>query len=167
MPLVKHGAFIEDEWTAVADDAELPSGGAVTVSLKRWQAERDTLIGRNGKLGLRLPADADPSAVRADLDRFTLIVLDFPKFNDGRAFSQARILRQRFGFDGEIRATGHVIRDLLLFMARCGFDAFELAPERTLDDWRAAMREFSVWYQPAADARVPATELRHRALAAQ
>src|SRR5690606_2933683 len=66
MPLVKHGAFIEDEWTAVADDAELPSGGAVTVSLKRWQAERDTLIGRNGKLGLRLPADADPSAVRAD-----------------------------------------------------------------------------------------------------
>ena len=167
MPLVKHGAFVADEWIEIADDDAMPSDGAIILSLKRWQAEREALAGRNGKLGVRLPADADPSIIRADLDRFALIVLDFPKFNDGRAFSQARILRQRFGFAGEIRATGHVIRDLLLFMARCGFDAFELAPERTLDDWRAAMREFSVWYQPAADARVPASELRHRALAAQ
>ena len=101
MPLVKHGTFVADEWTAIADDAALPSDGAVILSLKRWQAERDALAGRNGKLGIRLPADADPSAIRADLDRFALIVLDFPKFNDGRAFSQARILRQRFGFAGE------------------------------------------------------------------
>jgi uncharacterized protein (DUF934 family) len=167
MPLVKHGAFIENEWIAVGDDDAMPGEGAMTVSLARWQQERETLAGRNGPLGLRLPADADPASIRADLDRFELIVLDFPKFNDGRAFSQARMIRQRFGFDGEIRATGHVIRDLLLFMARCGFDAFELAPERTIGDWRAAMREFSVWYQPAADARVPASELRHRAMAAQ
>jgi uncharacterized protein (DUF934 family) len=167
MPLVKHGAFVENEWADIADDAPLPSDGAIVLSHKRWLAERDALIGRNGKLGIRLAADEDPVAIRADLDRFALVVLEFPKFNDGRAFSQARLIRQRYGYAGEIRATGHVIRDLLLFMARCGFDAFELAPERTLDDWRAAMREFSVWYQPAADARVPASELRHRALAAQ
>jgi uncharacterized protein (DUF934 family) len=165
--VVKHGTFVDDEWIAVGDEEAVPGEDAVTVSFGRWQKERETLAGRNGPLGLRLPADADPAAIRADLDRFELIVLDFPKFNDGRAFSQARMIRQRFGFAGEIRATGHVIRDLLLFMARCGFDSFELAPERTIDDWRAAMREFSVWYQPAADARVPATELRHRAMAAQ
>ncbi|MEX2296524.1 MAG: DUF934 domain-containing protein [Dongiaceae bacterium] len=167
MPLVKHGAFIENEWTAIGDEDALPGDGPITVSLARWQKERDALAGHNGRLGLRLPADADPASIRADLDRFELIVLDFPKFNVGRALSQARMIRQRFGFAGEIRATGHVIRDLLLFMARCGIDAFELAPERTIDDWRAAMREFSVWYQPAADARVPATELRHRAMAAE
>jgi len=167
MPLIKHGSHVEDEWVDVADDVFLPANGAIVVSLARWQAERDALSGRNEPLGIRLAADEDPASIRDDLDRFGLVVLNFPKFNDGRAFSQARMIRQRFGFNGEIRATGHVIRDLLLFMARCGFDSFELAPERTLDDWRSAMREFSVWYQPAADARVPASELRHRALAAQ
>jgi uncharacterized protein (DUF934 family) len=167
MPLIKHGAYVENEWIDVAEDESLPADGAIVLSSTRWQDEREALAGHNGRLGIRLAADEDPATIRDDLDRFDLVVLDFPKFNDGRAFSQARMIRQRFGFAGEIRATGHVIRDLLLFMARCGFDAFEIAPERTIDDWRAAMREFSVWYQPAADARVPATELRHRALAAE
>ena len=93
MPLIKHGTNIENEWIDVADDESLPADGAIVLSSTRWQAERAALAGHNGRLGIRLAADEDPATIRDDLDRFDLVVLDFPKFNDGRAFSQARMIR--------------------------------------------------------------------------
>jgi len=111
--------------------------------------------------------NTDPVADLApDLDRLELIVLEFPKFTDGRAYSQARLLRERYGYRGELRAAGNVLRDQLLFMQRCGFDAFELTQGQPVQAWVAATNEFTVFYQPAGDGRNSAMQLRRAAILA-
>lgn len=160
MSLLKRGRLLADPWLAVADDAELPPAGPLLVSLARWQRERDALRARNDAIGVRLPNSAPVEAIADDLDRIELVALEFPKFNDGRAFSQARLLRERHGYQGELRATGQVLRDQLLFMARCGFDAYEIAKGEPVAAWAAAIAEFSVFYQPTGDGRATAAALR-------
>jgi uncharacterized protein (DUF934 family) len=151
MPLLKDGRFIADPWRHAADGEPLPESEPATVSWKRWSSERDMLLGRNGPIGLRLANDVAPLSLAPDVERFDLIALSFPNFGDGRAFSQARLLRSRLRYKGELRATGDVLRDQLLFMRRCGIDAFEL-PERALaENWLAAFDEFDLFYQPAED----------------
>jgi uncharacterized protein (DUF934 family) len=158
--LLKEGRVSEDAWTPVGDEDALPDSGPLLVTLKRWQGERESLRARNDAIGIRLPNSAPVEAIADDLDRIELVALEFPKFNDGRAFSQARQLRERYGYAGELRATGQVLRDQLLFMARCGFDAFEVAKGEPVSAWEAAIAEFSVFYQPTGDGRPPARALR-------
>lgn len=153
MPLIKDGRFITDEWRHLEDAEPVPREEAVTVSLARWSSERDTLYRPSGRLGLRLPNDVPPARLARDLERFDLIMLSFPRFTDGRAYSQARLLRARLGFKGELRATGDVLRDQLLFMRRCGIDAFEVAKRAVAEDWLAAFADFALYYQPAEDER--------------
>jgi uncharacterized protein (DUF934 family) len=153
MPLIKGGRFVADRWRHLDDAAPVPEGAAVTVSLKRWSSERDALYRRAGDLGLRLANDVPPTTLAGDVERFALVVLSFPRFTDGRAYSQARLLRSRLGFAGELRATGDVLRDQLLFMRRCGFDAFEVSERAAAENWLAAFEEFGLFYQPAEDAR--------------
>ncbi|HVM86311.1 MAG TPA: DUF934 domain-containing protein, partial [Candidatus Binatia bacterium] len=102
MAILKHGALQPNDWLTVADDAALPEGKPVVISVDRWLKDRETLAGRNAPLGLRFKSDQSPVTVADDLDRFSLIVLEFPKFTDGRGYSQARILRQRLGYKGEL-----------------------------------------------------------------
>jgi uncharacterized protein (DUF934 family) len=162
MPLLKQGRLAEDNWRFVGDDEALPVEGAVVVSLKRWAAERDSLLQRREALGVRLePADLVEILV-PDLAHLALIQIDFPKFNDGRGYSTARLLRQRYRYPGELRAVGRVLRDQLLYLHRCGFDAFEIAREDAVETWIRAMSEFAAWYQRGADDRPTATALRHR-----
>lgn len=162
MPLIRNGAVADDAWATAgtADDliAPGPVPGPVIVTLDLWESARGDLLARGTPLGVRLRSDESPDRIAADLEHLEVIALEFPKFTDGRAYSYARILRQRYGFRGEIRAVGAVLRDQFLFMHRCGFDAFEIADGTAADAWTAAVNEFSVWYQPAADARasVPA-----------
>ena len=163
MSLLKDGRLASDPWVAVADEAPLPEGAPALVSLARWQRERTDLRARNRAIGVRLPNAAPVETIADDLDRLDLIALEFPKFNDGRAFSQARLLRERHGYRGELRATGNVLRDQLLFMARCGFDAFEIAKGDPAASWASALAEFTVFYQPTRDGRAPAGALRQRA----
>ena len=161
MPLISQGRVVEDPWIALDDDAEaVPQGAAVLVSLARWQRDRDTLLARNGPLGVRLGSDQPPALIADDISRLSLIALEFPKFTDGRPYSYARLLRGRHGFDGELRAVGNVLRDQFMFMDRCGIDSFAVGDERAVQGWIEAMQEISVWYQPSGDARVPAAELR-------
>jgi uncharacterized protein (DUF934 family) len=167
MPLIKDGRVVEDTWLRLEDDAQPEPGTAVIVSLERWQAERETLAGRNAPLGLWLKSDQSPAGVAEDLGHFDLVALEFPKFNDGRAFSYGRLLRERYGFTGEVRAVGEILQDQLLFMHRCGFDAFAVAADDALDRWAAAIGEISVWYQPMADGRPFASSLRERRRAAR
>lgn len=165
MPLVKDDALVaEDAWVTIPDDAPIPGDGPIIVSLARWQAEGEALRTRNAPIGIRLASDQSPALVADDLGRFALVALEFPVFSDGRAFSHARTLRERYGFQGEVRAVGDVHRDQLAFMARCGFDAFELAGDSAsaLEDWRAAQAEIGVRYQPTADNRPTALSLRER-----
>jgi uncharacterized protein (DUF934 family) len=153
MVLVKAGAVIADPWRHLADEETLPEAGPVTVSWERWVKERDAIGREQGELGVRVPNIVAGSEIGADAGRFGLIVLVFPNFSDGRAYSQARILRSRFGFSGELRATGGVLRDQLQFMQRCGFDTFEVSDRAIEENWFAALGEFDLFYQPAADNR--------------
>lgn len=162
MPLIKDNRFAKDSWIALSDEEALPAGIPVVVSLERWHAEREQLAGRNAPLGLRLRSDQAPAEVAGDLAQFDLIAVEFPKFTDGRGYSTARLLRERYGFAGELRAVGTVLRDQYPFLLRCGFDAFEVSAETDLDGWRAALDEVSVVYQPAADRRPWIAALRQR-----
>jgi len=152
--VIKHRRIVEDRWQHLADEAELPAG-PVIVSLARWQRERAILLKRGQPVGVRLPNTANVADLAADLPLLEVVALEFPKFADGRAHSQARLLRERYGYQGELRAVGDVLRDQLFFMARNGFDAFELRADRSLEDALKAFDEFSESYQPAADQPQP------------
>jgi uncharacterized protein (DUF934 family) len=163
MPLIKDGRIVEDPWVAVGPGDGMPDGEAILVPLAVWRESRDTLLRRNARLGVRLNSDEPPELIADDIGRLDLIALEFPTFRDGRPYSHARVLRERYGYVGELRAVGNVLRDQLPFMHRCGFDAYEVSDPKALDGWRRTLSEISVVYQPAPD-RVPtATELRRRA----
>jgi uncharacterized protein (DUF934 family) len=159
MPLIKDGEYAHDPFAAADDGAPLPDGPAV-VSLRRFLAERETLLARNAPLGVRLKSEESPAALGEDVQRLSLIVLEFPKFRDGRAFSWARMLRTRLFYRGEIRAAGDFLADQLAFMARVGFDGFEVPEKITPDLFRRALGEMRFVYQPSADGRTTIRELR-------
>ena len=159
MPLIKDGAYVDDPFVAVADEAPLPDGPAI-VSLTRFLAERETLLARNAPLAVRLKAEESPEALGGDVTRLSLVVLEFPKFRDGRAFSWARLLRTRLGFRGEIRAAGDFLYDQLAFMHRVGIDTFEVTEKITPDLFRRALAEMRFVYQPSADGRQTIRALR-------
>lgn len=151
MPLVKNRAVVDDPWVRIDDGGDLPLGAAAIVTLERWTRDGDALARRHGKLGILLHSDQSPAAVAEHLARFDLVALEFPRFTDGRAYSYARLLRERYRFAGELRAVGNVLRDQLFFMHRCGFDAFEVAEGTDVGRWLTALDEISVAYQPTAD----------------
>lgn len=167
MPLIKvDGQRVADPWTEVEHIEELPDGTPAVLPLELWQAQRGQLAGRNAALAVRLKNDQAVEEIADDLAKLDAVVLEFPAFKDGRAYSQARLLRERYGFKGEIRATGDVLQDQAIFLVRCGFDAFEV-DEKTAEAWTAALGRISVVYQPATDGRVPAPWRRHRRQAAE
>ncbi len=166
MPLLKGGALIDDRWQRVADDAKPAADAAVIVTFARWRAEREALLARAAPLGVVLKNTDPVDVLTPDLARLQLIVLEFPKFSDGRAYSQARLLRERYRFGGELRATGQVLPDQLHHMRRCGFDAFEVAKGEPVEAWRRAVHTFSAVYQPTGDGRAPVSALRRRLFAA-
>jgi uncharacterized protein (DUF934 family) len=163
MQLIKNGQAIEDHLETVADDQPMPANGSI-VSLARFKKDRETLVARNAALGVRLKAEESPEALGNDIHRLSVIVLEFPKFRDGRAFSWARMLRTRMGFEGEIRASGHFIYDQLAFMHRVGIDAFEVQENVTPADFERAFAEITNVYQPSADGRKTIRDLRVGAL---
>jgi uncharacterized protein (DUF934 family) len=161
MPLVKSGEVVEDRWTHVSEDAEsMPTGDHLIVSLEQWTTHKVELCKRGGAFAVRLSPDQGPELVADDLQHFDLVALEFPAFTDGRAYSHARLLRERYGFKGEIRAVGDVLLEQLFFMHRAGFDAFEVDSKTPIQDWQTAFADIDVLYQPAADGQPTATQLR-------
>jgi len=161
MPLIKNRSIVADDWRHIDDDAPLPAGGNAIVSLHRWKAERPQLAGRNAPLGVRLTSADRAEDIADDLGHFDVVALEFPAFKDGRAYSTARLLRERYRYQGEVRAVGEVLRDQLPFMARCGFDAFEYAGRTPADAALGAFEDIDVVYQRAADRRRPAAAVRN------
>ena len=157
--LIKSGASATDSFTPVDDDAALPDG-AIIVSLARFEKEREHLLERNTPLGVRLKSDQNPELLGEAVGRLSLVVLEFPKFRDGRAFSWARILRTRLNFTGEIRAVGDFLFDQVNYQHRVGFDAWEVPDTFTLDQFNAALTEMTNVYQPSADGKKTIRQLR-------
>lgn len=149
MQIIKDKEIVEDNWLHLDDEAELVAGN-ITVSLARWQEQTNTLSEYEGGLGLRLKGDDPLEEIVPDLDNFSLIVLSFPAFTDGRCYSFARLLRDRFGFKGEIRAQGDVLHDQLFYMTQCGINSFEMANPNRMADALAAFDDFSESYQATA-----------------
>lgn len=161
MALIKDREIIEDSWVYVADDAPVPAEGGAIVSIARWRAEHVVLSGRNAPVGVRLDSGDGPEMVEAYLDRLDLIAVPFATFKDGRGYSTARLLRERHGFTGELRAVGNILRDQLSYLDRCGFDSFEYAGGTQAEKALSAFDEISVVYQTAADRRASAAALRN------
>lgn len=162
MPLIKDGRVAEDAWTSVADGEPVPADRPVIVSFERWRTERASFEGRNAALGVRVKSGTLAPVIAPDLDRFALVAIEFPKFRDGRGFSTARELRERYGYEGEIRAVGHVIPDQYLYLVRTGFTSAQ-APEGTKpESWARALTEITVAFQPSLDDPQPLSLLRRR-----
>ena len=157
--LIKSGAYTQDSFAPVTDDAALPEG-AVLVSLARFQKERETLLERNSPIGVKLQANENPELLGDDVNRLSLIALEFPKFRDGRAFSWARMLRTRLGFAGEVRAVGDFLYDQVNYQHRVGFDAWEVPDTFTLEMFNRALGEMTNVYQPSTDGKKTIRELR-------
>ena len=168
MALIKDRKLAADSWQLLerGADAALPSvpaTGDVMVPLAVWQASRDALLARDGKLGVWLAGDDDPADIAADLEHFELVAVRFVSFTDGRGYSIARLLRERFGWRGELRAIGDIQRDQVFYLARCGFDALSLRDGEDVETALAAFNDFTEAYQTAVDRPVPLFRRRESA----
>ena len=155
--IIKYRAVIQDNWQLLERDSigALPFSGDVIVPLDLWASEREALSFRLGRIGAWLEADADPVAIAPDLARFDVIAVRFASFTDGRGYSLARLLRERFGYRGELRAIGDVLRDQLCYLSRCGFDAFALRADQNPEQALTAFDDFSEAYQTSVDRPAP------------
>ncbi|MBB3182584.1 uncharacterized protein (DUF934 family) [Halomonas fontilapidosi] len=159
-PLIVDRHLVEDSWVR-HDDETAPAQGPALVPLAVWQA-----AGRRDDLAPWLSSDTELTpALAAELQEAPLVAIDFPKFTDGRGYSIARLLRERHGYRGQIRAVGDVLIDQLFYMSRCGVNAFSLREDQVVEDALRALYTFSRGYQPGTDDPEPLFRRRMRELA--
>ena len=152
MALIRNGAVAPPEtWTTLGNDDALPRSGDVLVGIDRWLEQRDALRAHDVRVGVLLQPDDDALRLTGALEGAALVAVAFPKFTDGRGYSSARLLRDRLGYRGELRAVGDVLPDQVFFMQRVGFDSLDLAEDKSAQTALEQLREFSVTYQAAAD----------------
>jgi phosphoadenosine phosphosulfate reductase len=161
--LIKGGELVADRWTLrreASSPAEFAEGSSEIVPLPLWLAHRDALLAR-GDVGVWLAPGDDPAVLAADVGVLPVIAVDFPQFTDGRGYSIGRLLRDRHGYRGELRAVGDILRDQLFALAECGFDAFALRDDRDAAAALAGFDDFTGVY--ASTSRTPQPWFRRRA----
>jgi len=160
--VIKDNQIIEDSWARIdtIEAGQVLPEGDIIVPFSYWKQNRDALKGRAGNLAVCLNGDDRVEELAADIAQFSLIALDFPAFRDGRCYSHARLLRDRYGFKGDLRAVGDVLRDQLFYLKRCGFSSFFIRHDKDIHDALKAFNDFTVKYQTAADGALPVYRLR-------
>ena len=153
MRFVRDGRPAEDSFQRIADDAPIPDDAPVLLSAARFLAEAAALTGRAAPVGVLWPNNKDVEDLAPHLGHVAVVALNFPSFRDGRAYSQARLLRQRYDYRGELRATGQVLRDQFLFMLRAGFTAFEIVKDADAEHFAEAVQRYTRFYQQSVDRR--------------
>lgn len=159
--LIRHARPAHDSWLRLEPAAEgaspaIPAQGDLLVPLRLWQSSAGVLLGRPaGRIGVWLAPDEDPALIADSLDALALVAVFFPQFTDGRGYSTARLLRERYGWRGELRAIGDVQRDQLFYLSRVGFDAFELNDGIDLQSALSAFADFSEAYQTSVERLLP------------
>jgi len=157
--IIKDKAIVDDNWIEISPEAtfEIPANARqIIVDLSTWQAHKAELMAASDlEIGLKLLGEDEPETFSSDLAHFALICIEFPAFTDGRGYSLARMLRERYDYQGELRATGDVLRDQLFFLSRVGFNAFKIREDRSTEDALASLQDFSVSYQAAQDQPKP------------
>jgi uncharacterized protein (DUF934 family) len=170
MPLLtKDRTLIDDRWALLPETAaiaDVPAATPAIVPLALWSAQHDLLAARDD-IGVWLKPADDPEALAGDVARLPLIAVDFPKFSDGRGYSTARLLREKYGYTGELRAIGEILRDQLYYLRQCGFDTFALQLGRNVAEAVAAFDDFSDNYQATVAQPVPLFRRRLQAAAAE
>lgn len=150
--MIKNQQIVENSFTHIGLEGDIPSGD-ILVPYSRWIEEKDSLANHEGRVGVSVNGnDYDIYAIGEELAKQNVIALEFPVFVDGRCYSFARLLRERFGYKGELRAYGNVLRDQMFYMHRCGIDAYEVEDGKDLDVALTAFKDFSVSYQPIPEA---------------
>lgn len=158
--IIKNKTIIDDDWTVLRLTAEetpesvTVAAGKIIVPLKVWLAQREKLQHR-ADLGVWFASDERPETIKDNIDKFSVIAVDFPKFTDGRGYSIAFNLRMRHGYTGELRAIGDVLRDQMFYMQRVGFDAFAPRPDRSIQDALKGLDDFSEVYQASVNQKLP------------
>lgn len=153
--IIKDRKIIEDHWQLVHELHELPRQGDILVTLAFWHSHQAHLLKHTGKLGVWIKPDDDVAVIANDLSHFALIAIDFPTFADGRGFSSAYLLKARYGYQGELRAVGEVLRDQMFYMQRVGFNAFAVHPNHSIEDALKSLNDFSDTYQGSVDQPLP------------
>ncbi|MEH6388314.1 MULTISPECIES: DUF934 domain-containing protein [Pseudomonas] len=156
--IIKGDQVIDETWHLLPKDVtlgDLSNSDDLLVPLPLWQEHSHALLARDGGLGVWLEADEEVELIADDLQHFQVVALNFPVFSDGRHYSSARLLRERYKYQGEVRAIGDVLRDQLFYMKRCGFDAFALRADRDPYEALESLKDFSVTYQAATDEPLP------------
>ncbi|MBK1866847.1 DUF934 domain-containing protein [Aestuariivirga sp. YIM B02566] len=146
MPLLKNGSIIIDDWITLGLDDPKPDSGDIVVPYARLLKEWESLTDHDGRLGVIFTNIDRVEALTLFLPRLALIVLPFPSFTDGRAYSLARQIRET-GYGRELRAAGNVLPDQVQFMLQVGFDSFEIGDRFTAEVWLKASRQMSLAYQ--------------------
>lgn len=157
--LVEDNQVKEDNWvllekTESPEEQTIPEG-SVIIPLATWLVKRDSLMGRRDSVGVWLDSDEEPEAIAEDVKLFPVIAINFPKFSDGRGYSTARLLRERYGYSGQLRAIGDVLMDQMFYMKRCGFNAFAVREDRDPSKAIEALADFKESYQAATDQPEP------------
>ncbi|MFZ6844586.1 DUF934 domain-containing protein [Undibacterium sp. RuTC16W] len=170
--IIKDKAIVQDDWTVLSltedetpDTVAVPQG-KVIVPLKVWLSQRNSLVSR-ADIGVWFSSDEQAKELKDDIAHFSLLAVDFPKFADGRGYSIAYNLRTRFGFAGELRAIGDVLRDQLFYMQRVGFNSFATRPDKNIRDAIKGLTDFSEKYQTSWDEKNPLFRRAERSGAAQ
>lgn len=156
--IIKNNQVVDETWHLLPKDASLEglsNCDDLIVPMELWLDHAHALKTRDGGLGVWLESNEEVEAIADDLEHFQVIALNFPVFSDGRHYSSARLLRDRYGYKGEIRAIGDVLRDQLFFMKRCGFDAYALREDRDPYEALESLKDFSETYQAATDQPEP------------
>lgn len=152
--LIKDRKIVANNWLLLKAGDRLPASGGAIVPLAIWQSDREALRAR-GDIGVWLDSHEGPEALAGDAQSLPLIAIHFPKFVDGRGYSSARLLRERYGFAGELRAIGDIQRDQLFDLTRCGFDAFLLRDGEEAEAALASFDTFGNPYQASVDRPLP------------
>ena len=159
--IIKNGQVIDDAWLVLKlteeqtpESVTLPDAPTL-LPLAVWLVRKDEILARRQPVGIWLESNEGPESIANDLKHFTIIGVNFPKFADGRGYSTARLLRERFAYSGEIRALGDVLRDQLFLLRRCGFDAFAVRQDKDIEAALAGLTAFSESYQTAVDQPQP------------
>ena len=158
--IIRNRSVVGDPWQLLkpAGDGSqpaIPPAGDIIVPLSLWRTGRKALLSRDGGLGVWLDSNEEPEAIAADLTLFDVVAVNFPKFGDGRGYSTARLLRERYGWKGELRAIGDIFRDQLFYLASCGFDSFALRDGEDPQEALAAFGDFSESYQASVERPLP------------
>jgi uncharacterized protein (DUF934 family) len=153
--LIKQSTVIENVWRTLDKDmSELPDTQAVLFPLEQFLANPESVLA-NVEAGVWLDSDQEPSALAPYIEKLSLIAINFPKFVDGRGYSYARQLRDKYQYQGELRAIGDVLQDQLFYMKRCGFDSFAIREDKDAEHARLGLNAFTECYQAATDQPEP------------